>query len=175
MTSNVTRFGTTSITPETMQRNVSRRLPGVMASIVLGAIGTSAAFAGGVDVSTDEIYTDGVTLTDWEGNPLDINGDGHTDLIVAGNRIGAGDASRYYLGNGDGTFTSPVLLDEGPTAIIIAADLNNDTFLDLVQVRRDLTNLLYFGDGAGGFGDSVELSADMNRSLSIAVGDLDND
>jgi hypothetical protein len=142
---------------------------------LLGGLLATQAMAGGVNVWEEEIYTDGVTLTDWTGALLDINGDGNADLAIATNGIGPADISRYYLGNGDGTFLAPVLLNEEKSSVIAAADLNGDTLVDLLQARRDFTDNLYFNDGAGGVNGGIDLSAETNRSLSVAFGDLDGD
>ena len=146
-----------------------------MCCLLLGSLLATQALAGGANVSDDEIYTDGVTLTDWTGSPLDIDGDGDADLAIAGNRVGAANSSRYYLGNGDGTFSAPVLLTEGRTSVIAAADLSGDMFVDLLQLGRDSTDILYLNDGAGGVDGGTDLSVETNRSLSVAFGDLDGD
>jgi len=154
-----------------------RRLLATIGGTLLGGLLATQAMAGGVNVSEDEIYTDGVTLTDWTGAPLDIDGDGNADLAIAVNRDSATDTSRYYLGNGDGTFSDPVPLLQKRSSVIGAADLNGDMLVDLVHAGRDATDVLYFNDGAGGVDviGSTELSAETNRSLSVAFGDLDAD
>jgi hypothetical protein len=136
---------------------------------------SATAFAGGADVSTNEIYTDGVTLTTYDGLPLDINADGETDLAVAGNRVAQNESSRYYPGNGDGTFGAPVLLTAGRSAQIVAGDLTGDMIADLVQIRRDDTAILYVADGAGGVTAGTDVTADERRMHTVALGDLDND
>ena len=164
--SKVSRLPVTALKPKPLHR---------MCCLLLGGLLATQALAGGANVSDDEIYTDGVTLTDWTGSPLDIDGDGNTDLAIAGNRIGAANSSRYYLGNGDGTFSAPVLLTEGRTSVIAAADLSGDMFVDLLQLGRDSTDILYLNDGAGGVDGGTDLSVETNRSLSVAFGDLDGD
>ena len=165
-------------TPVALKQIESRlKLHAALSAALLCILLPPASFAGGADVSTDEIYSDSVTVLTEDGQPLDIDGDGNADLAVASNRAGAVQSSRYYLGNGDGTFSqTPVLLTDGRSAVIIGTDLNGDGRIDLVQARRDLTDIFYLGDGAGGIGAGIELAAgDTNRSLSIAVGDLDGD
>ena len=146
-----------------------------LGSTLLGLLLANHAVAGGADVWDEEIYTDGVTLTDWTGAPLDINGDGNVDLAVAGNRNTASDTSRYYPGNGDGTFSAPVLLDQGQSSVIGAADVNGDTFVDLLKAGRDIEDILYLNDGAGALDGGTDLSVETSRSLAIAFGDLDGD
>lgn len=157
------------------QRLPYRRLPGMALGMLLGALFSTSAFAGGADVSADEIYADDVTLTTWDGEALDIDGDSNTDLAVATNRNGPVGRTRYYLGNGDGTFGTRVFLGQGQSSEIVAADLNGDLDIDLVQGRRDLTALLYLGNGGGVNSPGVDITLDANRVLTVAVGDLDGD
>ncbi len=140
----------------------------------LGALVAAPAFAGGIDVSSDAIHSDDVVLVTYDGTPLDINGDGDVDLAVASNAGGVADSSRYYYGNGDGTFSAPELLSEGDSSEIAAGDLNGDTFPDLVQGRRDLTNLYYLGDSLA-VAPGVDIAADAHSTSSVALGDLDLD
>jgi uncharacterized protein YjdB len=53
----------------------------------------------------------------------DFNGDGKIDILAAGEAA---------LGNGDGTFQSPVPILNAPSFIFFAADLNNNGQVDLV-------------------------------------------
>jgi MYXO-CTERM domain-containing protein len=158
----------TSIFGTALKRLLPRRNAAFGA--VLIALASTSAFAGGGDVSTDEVYSDGIILTD-------IDGDGNVDLAVAANRSFAAGRSRYYLGNGDGTFGSRILLIDGASSEIAVADVTGDTFLDLIQGRRDLTDLVIPGDSFGDLiiGSATDVSADTNRVLDLAIGDLDND
>ena len=157
------------------QKELQRGIAFTVLGIVLAAVVPGAALAGGADVSTDEIYSDGITLLMENGDPLDINGDGNVDLAVASNRGGTDERSRYYLGNGDGTFSAGDVLTGGPSSEVVAGDMNGDTFLDLVQGRRDLVSQLHLGDSFGGFLPDVDVSPDTNRVLDVAMGDLDGD
>lgn len=155
-------------------RLVRRVFPGNFPFLLLALFVSVPALAvEGTDVSTDEMYSDDVTLTTFDGQPLDINLDGFVDLAVGVNDGAL--ASRYYLGNGDGTFAAtPVLLDNRAASEILAADVNGDTFIDLIQGARDLHSRLYLGNGAGGVGNPFDI-LDTNRVLAVAVGDLDGD
>ena len=164
-----------SSVPDASVPDAPPRLPVIAIGMLLGALLSTQVLAGGADVSEDEIYSDGVTLRTAGGAPLDINGDGNADLAVASNRPGSEERSRYYLGNGDGTFSAPVLLTGGPSSEIVAVHLNSDSFIDLVQSRRDLTDRFYLGDGAGGVGTGTDIAADTTRTLGVAIGDLDGD
>ncbi len=154
--------------PTTLSRRV--------ACFTLGLFIAVPAFsAEGTDVSADEFYTDDVTLTTFDGEPLDINGDGFVDLVAASNTSTI--ESRWYPGNNDGTFGAPVLLNIGLSSEILGVDLDGDTFIDLVQGRRDKTSLFYLnttGLGVDRSGD-LPITADENRVLAVAAGDLDGD
>ena len=70
---------------------------------------------------------------------VDLNGDGHLDMIAAGLRIGGGSSLLMIrLGNGDSTFGPASTFSVGDTPIFIgSADLNEDGNLDLVVVNPD--------------------------------------
>jgi hypothetical protein len=74
------------------------------------------------------------------GSPLgselavgDFNADGNLDLVLTGetNQLG----TSILLGNGDGTFQSPILLLTGTFAVGNAGDFNNDGKLDLIGLN----------------------------------------
>lgn len=84
---------------------------------------------------------------------LDVNGDTHPDIIVS-NTVVAGIAPRWsvLLGDGAGGFGSPIV---GPATIAsggdVVADVNFDTYPDLVHGARSGLVVLYPGDGTGAF------------------------
>jgi len=93
----------------------------------------------------------------------DFSGDGKPDVVTLNIVPSAdGKTSNYviqlFLGNGDGTFQAPLILDQVPAGIYIsdlaAADLNGDGKLDLVGSYHNFNNgggetfaLLGNGDG----------------------------
>ena len=108
----------------------------------------------------------------------DFNGDGKLDLVVDGIVLNGGSvvSSGGYLllGNGDGTFQSPVVTfpSAGPVA---AADLNGDGKLDLVMSAVDI----YLGNGDGTFSNTnnyvpVPISG-TSSSVPIAIADFNLD
>jgi hypothetical protein len=77
----------------------------------------------------------------------DVNADGKLDLII-GQRMAGGDDVAVALGNGDGTFQSPVYYagtDFGNTSPVAIGDVNGDSKPDVV-----FTNLYNFGSPATG-------------------------
>ena len=148
------------------------KISGKFTFVLLGVFVSVPAFAGGADISADEVYSDDITVTTFDGEPLDINGDGNVDLALAVNE--GIETSRYYPGNGDGTFGDPIFLAINPSSEIVAADFNGDMFIDLLQGVRDNPSRLYLGDGAGNLGSPLSV-LDTDRVLAVAVGDLDKD
>ncbi|HSZ57290.1 MAG TPA: FG-GAP-like repeat-containing protein, partial [Tepidisphaeraceae bacterium] len=67
----------------------------------------------------------------------DFNGDGRPDLLTSG---------QIFLGNGNGTFQQPIIVNAGP----FAADLNGDGKLDLVRLSGNDIGVL-LGNGNGTF------------------------
>jgi hypothetical protein len=117
----------------------------------------------------------------------DLNGDGNLDLAVIGIDPSSQDWSySVLLGNGDGSFQSPVFYPQGIAASnvsIMAADFNNDHKTDLaVALGPDSGSLaILMGNGDGTFAPPVSyfdagfsplLVADLNGDgkLDVAAG-----
>jgi len=123
----------------------------------------------------------------------DFNGDGKADLVVANecpdNNCDAGAVS-VLLGNGDGTFQSPVTYSSGGSEAysVVVGDVNNDGKADLIvangcQSANQCLNgvvgvLLGNGDGtfqaaqsysSGGVVASSVTTADVNRDGKLDV------
>ncbi|HET6628231.1 MAG TPA: FG-GAP-like repeat-containing protein [Woeseiaceae bacterium] len=157
-------------------RLARENISGKFACFLLGLFVSVPVFAAeGANISADAFYSDDVTLTTFDGDPLDINGDGFVDLAVASDQ--GDEESRWYPGNNDGTFGAPVLLQIGASSEILGLDLDGDAFIDLVQGRRDVTSLFYLNIDSTGvnFADDQPITADTNRVLAVAAGDLDGD
>jgi hypothetical protein len=102
------------------------------------------------------------TFTQANGSPIslgqnlsaivtgDFNGDGKLDLAMTDE---TGNAVVVLLGNGDGTFQSPITIavGNGPAAMVVG-DFNNDGKLDIATANYgDGTVTLLLGNGDGTF------------------------
>lgn len=106
-----------------------------------------------------------------------FNGDAIDDFAVA---MDFGDVVAMFLGNGDGTFDEPVFLPVSDSAqMIAAADVNDDTFVDLIVGVNSFPGGIdvLFGDGEGDFSAPSRVFNLVNGlfSQSIEVADLDDD
>jgi FG-GAP-like repeat/FG-GAP repeat len=104
----------------------------------------------------------------------DFNNDGKIDLAVAN---ASGNSVSVYLGNGNGTFQTPVNYQTatgGPSAMVLG-DFNGDGKLDLaVALQRSSQVSILLGNGDGTFGAHQEFSTGLNP-VGLAVGDVNND
>ena len=114
----------------------------------------------------------------------DFNGDGKIDIAVLdfGTFSGNNGAVDILLGNGDGTFQPPMLLNPRsiPAAIpvaIVASDFNGDGRLDLAIVSSDFNSpptsavSIFLGNGDGTFQPPVFYDIPQIPT-SLAAGDL---
>ena len=118
----------------------------------------------------------------------DFNGDGKMDLAVSSDEAVHGLQSGVYvlMGNGDGTFQSPVFYPFGDLLGFIAAgDFNSDGKLDLIvsdantadgMGGRNATGVVYLmhGNGDGTFQTAAPYLAGVGP-LGLAVADLKSD
>ena len=109
------------------------------------------------------------TISQPQGGPIvtgDFNGDGNLDLIVVGiiNPIAGTWGFDILLGNGDGSFQSPVFYQQsipapGPgTSAIVVADFNNDKKLDFAIMSGSDSFAVFLGNGDGTFGAPLTMS-----------------
>src|SRR5271157_3274504 len=111
----------------------------------------------------------------------DVNGDGKPDLIVANSNqcppssCGDGTVS-VLLGNGDGTFQTPVSYDAGGIAAesVAVADVNGDGKPDLVVTTFSGCVGVLLGNGDGTFQPVVTYCFRANL-YAVAVGDFNGD
>ena len=135
-------------------------------SVLLG--NGDGTFQPGVSYSSGAIYTDALAIGD-------VNGDGKIDLVVASQYTNAATAGAVgvLLGNGDGTFQTPINTVM-PTPLedvkqLALADFNGDGKLDLAVGAGDV---LLLGNGNGTFQSPIVLGA---GGPGIAFGDFNRD
>jgi hypothetical protein len=102
----------------------------------------------------------------------DFNGDGKIDLVTANFES----TIAVLLGNGDGTFQSPVFYPTGNSCVAVAVgDFSGDGKLDIVTANsadNDLSILMGKGDGT--FLPAVNIPVGK-EPVSLSVGDFNND
>lgn len=166
---------------------------------VAGAANQDAA--GGVSIllgNEDGTFQPAVTYSSGEGTHDiavgDFNGDGKADLVVAVEGVGINSVN-VLLGNGDGTFQSPVAYPAGtgPSSVMVA-DFNRDGIADIAIADGagpgagpgGVSVLLGIGDGTfqppvfypTGYGPEGVTVADFNGDgipdLAVVNGSSDN-
>jgi hypothetical protein len=97
----------------------------------------------------------------------DFNGDGNLDFIVCN----AGNAS-VLLGNGDGTFQTPILTGGGNNAVALG-DFHGNSFLDLATPYA-----VFAGNGTGEFpesGAAILPNGNGNQAVWVSAADFNGD
>ena len=98
----------------------------------------------------------------------DVNGDGKLDLVA-----GVAGSGKTFLGNGDGTFQSPIAFTSGGLNLSLA-DLNLDGKLDLVETNGFVNALfVQLGNGDGTFQSATSYTVDGQSSSTQAAVVLD--
>lgn len=101
----------------------------------------------------------------------DFDGDGRQDIAVA-NAWNV----KVQMGNGDGTFRSPMTYDIGAECYAATvADLNGDQRLDLVVGVRDRGAAVFLGNGDGTFRSPNYFSASAGSNMSFSLADFNED
>ncbi len=106
---------------------------------------------------------------------VDLNGDGHLDLVFGS--VDGFDNIDVQLGNGDGTFQVPIELDLGSGAHVInaVADFNADSHADIVVTTTNSPNVaILLGTGHGTF-TTQTLTVPGGNARGVAVADFNSD
>ena len=105
----------------------------------------------------------------------DFNGDRRMDIVLAK----TGQVNVFHLGDGSGGFGEARLLSPPATGVdyrgIAVGDVNNDGHLDIVVGVRRGQNILYLGNGNGGFSTGSRISNSASWTLDVELADLDGD
>ena len=114
----------------------------------------------------------------------DFNGDGITDLAVAGFACSNGqgfpaNSVAVYLGNGDGTFKAPVYYGAGPCPyeVVVGHVRGNNTPEDLVIVDGGVGNnvTVLLGNGDGTFQTPITAASFVGGITAAAIADFNGD
>lgn len=113
----------------------------------------------------------------------DLNDDGNLDIIKSDYSPSGGDAGIvWYTNDSSGTATTftahPVPTSIGNTSIGSVADLNNDTYNDLLVTNGAVTDddvIWFVSDNAGGLGSEILIDNSQSSIFDIEVQDFDND
>ncbi len=140
-----------------------------------GSFQTAVSYDAGV------YYTQAVAIGD-------LNGDGHPDIVVASRCQSKSDCPGsgsggvgILMGNGDGTFQSPVIYSSGGiyAASVAIADLNGDGKLDLVVANGCLDVdcggggvSVLMGNGDGTFQPAIVYNSGGVGAVSVTIVDL---
>ncbi|MGD0757972.1 MAG: FG-GAP-like repeat-containing protein [Candidatus Sulfotelmatobacter sp.] len=150
-----------------------------MFSVLLG--NGDGTFQSPVSYSTGGPWASSVAIAD-------LNGDGKLDVVFAGYIVGRDGVVGVLLGNGDGTFLTPLSYSTGAggDAAVAIADLNGDGHPDVVVASECLTSgcshgadpggvSVLLGNGDGTFQATANYGSGGWDATSIAIGDLNGD
>jgi FG-GAP-like repeat/Bacterial Ig-like domain (group 3) len=116
----------------------------------------------------------------------DLNGDGKLDVVFAGDVTGREVVVGVLLGNGDGTFQTPVIYSTGTGGYdsVAIADLNGDGYADVVVASECLDCAhganpggvsVLLGNGDGTFQAPTNYGSGGWDASSVAIADLNGD
>jgi hypothetical protein len=145
---------------------------GVFKVVTTQATHTEASFAPHIE------YTAGGGFADFQSAmaSVDLNGDNNLDLVKPNNWD---DSVSVLMGNGDGTFDTKVDYPiAGDPYSVATADLNGDTFMDILSVGSQFSSIgsisVLLGNGDGTFQTHEDYSLGLSSTM-LKVVDLNDD
>lgn len=114
----------------------------------------------------------------WPIMLVDVDGDGDLDVIEGQDQSRVNQLYRNSeANNGNLEFTAEDIgTDTFSTRSMVFGDVNDDGNVDMITGDHASTNHLYYGDGSGGFMDSVEVQPGQSwNTFSLALADLNGD
>ncbi len=128
-------------------------------------------------VTYDEVEAVGGDTSAQETLVIDVNGDGHLDLVLNGRNS---ETINVLLNQGDGTFGAPTTIETGYYWHMFEGDVEGDGNQDVLVAKwnEDLSSqtLGYLkNNGDGTFGEFQELASGFSNILDIASVDFDGD
>jgi len=162
--------------------------------VITGFSGTEDIIAANLDDDTDMdiVAGSGYTINDGTGAfsariaitqtgneyaVADVNNDTHPDIIANDHNQNGGNA-RIYLGNGVGTFTYLAKFEVNVLFNgVEVADVNNDSFLDIVGIGGNSTTSadVLLGDGTGYFSNAIKKYLTPTDPRDLVKGDFNED
>ena len=137
-------------------------------SVLLG--NGDGTFQTPIEFSPDGYYPDALLGADF-------NGDGKLDLAVSNQQAAAPNYAGnllVFLGNGNGTFQSPItVLNDNHSFQMVAADFNRDGKLDLAATIGQGISI-FLGNGNGTFQSAVNYTVGWNQA-GVVAGDFNHD
>lgn len=128
-------------------------------------------YGAGTDLATNQSV--------FELSTVDVDKDGDNDIVTANN---AANSLSVFLNNGSGTGTFAARTDYGtlmqsPAKSQVAADMNGDGFVDIIQSNIDSDSLhVFLNDGTGSFNAEKGVATGASvSSLKAVDSDYDND
>lgn len=123
-------------------------------------------FVEAINVTTDENTSFGSA---W----LDVNNDGHLDLVVANNKS-SNRHNFFYINNGDGTFTSvendPLVTDVLRSFGVSVSDFNNNGYVDVFSATYSPNQENGFYQNLGGTNNWLKIKLEGTVSNRAAIG-----
>lgn len=135
---------------------------------------------GGFTIQTNTVT--GYMPWHWVNVSSDVNNDGYLDVIQSINaKLVSGswqsnNTVSVQLNDGNGNFLQPTdfIVGTRPASVGVA-DLNGDSFADLITTNNESQNIsVLIGNGAGGFSNQNVFAVGRN-STSVSISDINGD